>query len=191
MTAVGNLVAAIVAAATLTTCGVQVVPGPQGPKGDAGEAGAQGAQGPRGHSIVFQKTPASSAQCASGGNVLVIAVDSDDDGQLDPSADSNVQTLVTCNGSDGQDGEDGADAPPTQFTPVEILNPCGDSPSVYDEVLLKLQDGTIIASFSDNANGKNTRLSVLGSNGSFQTTDGDACIFSLSGGVITYESHHY
>jgi hypothetical protein len=85
----------------------------------------------------------------------------------------------------------GTNAPTTPWTQISLLNPCGDAPGIYDEVLVRAQDGTIVASFSDNANGKNTRFSVLTA-GTYQTTDGDNCVFSINSlGNITYESHNY
>jgi len=62
----------------------------------------------------------------------------------------------------------------------EIVDPCGDD-SGYDEVLLRLTDGTLIASFSENTSGKNTRFSILTPNDSqlFMTTDGTNCTFKI------------
>lgn len=61
---------------------------------------------------------------------------------------------------------------------VSIIDPCGDAVNVHDEVLLKLSDGKILASFSDTTAGKNTRFSVL-TQGSYVTTDGSNCSFSV------------
>lgn len=63
---------------------------------------------------------------------------------------------------------------------VSIVDPCGNHPTKVDEVFLKLSDGKLIASFSDNANGLNTRFVVL-TNGSYATTDGTGCSFTVSG----------
>lgn len=94
-------------------------------------------------------------------------------------------------GIPGQDGEDGDDAAPTPYTPVALVNPCGDAPGVYDEILIKLANGQLVASFSANANGNNTRFAVL-TPGTYVTTDGDSCVFTVdSNGDITYENHHY
>lgn len=92
-------------------------------------------------------------------------------------------------GNDGSNGVDGHDAPPTSFSPVGIINPCGDAVNIYDEVFIKLANGMILASFSDNANRKNTRFSVL-IPGIYQTTDGDNCVFTLDNqGNLTNEHH--
>jgi hypothetical protein len=54
-----------------------------------------------------------------------------------------------------------------------------------------LSNGTILASFSDNISGYNTRWSVLVP-GSYSTTDGDGCSFTVDNtGTFTYENHHW
>lgn len=144
--------------------------------------GLNGSNGVAGYSLVFSTSSASSLQCTNGGNILMLAQDTNYSGQLEIT-DSNIQTLVVCNG---------LNSPPTPYTPVGLVNPCGDNPGLHDEVFLKLQDGTLLASFSDNANGLNTRFSILNNNASYSTTDGDGCTFTLdSSGNIIYENHHY
>lgn len=66
-----------------------------------------------------------------------------------------------------------------------FINPCGDNPNKFDEVLLKVYNFdtssySLISSFSDNANGFNTRFSVLPVGGPYTTTDGDNCQFSVA-----------
>lgn len=81
-------------------------------------------------------------------------------------------------GLDGKNGEDGLDADLT-YQVVEIIDPCGPQRNDgFDEVILKLGNGQYLASFSDNANGKNTRFSLLPS-GNYQTTDGTGCNFTI------------
>lgn len=79
-----------------------------------------------------------------------------------------------------------------------MVNPCGDNPSKYDEVFIKIYSPStnsyqLIASFSDNANGDNTRFSVLPVGGPYSTTDGDGCQFSVAadGFTIINENHHF
>jgi hypothetical protein len=81
------------------------------------------------------------------------------------------------NGLDGVDGKDGTNA----F--VEIIDPCGDAPNVIDEVLLRMPDGKILASFSENVEGRNTRFSII-PDGTFMTTDGSGCVFTVREGVV-------
>lgn len=155
-----------------------------GVDGNDGQNGNDGLNGSNGHSMVFDTASANSTQCSNGGNIILLGLDLNDNLVLD-SSDGNLQSAIICNGLDGQD------APPTPFTPTGVVNPCGDAPSVYDEVLIKLSNGTLIASFSQNANGQNTRFAILPA-GTYITTDGDNCTFSVnSNGDITYESHVY
>lgn len=76
-------------------------------------------------------------------------------------------------GTPGDDGVDGQDAV------LEVIDPCGDAPSVVDEILLRLADGSVLCSFSANANGQNTRLAILPP-GSYVTTDGSNCHFTVT-----------
>lgn len=96
------------------------------------------------------------------------------------------ESIVGPMGPQGLPGADGVDAPITPFSNVTVVDPCGDAPTVVDEVLLKLGDGTVLASFSDNANGANTRFSLLNP-GTYMTSDGSNCVFTVSNdGNITF-----
>lgn len=187
--------------------------GATGATGAAGSNGVNGTNGLNGHSMASRSSIADSSLCVNGGNVLSVGLDINDDTVLQDGEISDV--LVACNGLNGANGSNGtngtngsngsngsngatgatgaagSNAPPTAFTPVALINPCGASPSGFDEMFIKLQNGMVIASFSDNNTGYNTRMSVLRA-GTYQTTDNDACIFTLdSSGNITYENHHY
>lgn len=86
------------------------------------------------------------------------------------------QSVVIKNGTPGAQGaagQNGADAV------AAIIDPCGDDPGIYDEVILKLANGTLLASMSDKANGENTRFVVL-TPGSYRTTDGSNCNFTVT-----------
>lgn len=61
---------------------------------------------------------------------------------------------------------------------ISMINPCGDDPLKYDEIFLRLSSGSIIAGFSDNKNGLNTRFSEL-KPGNYVTTDGTNCTFEV------------
>lgn len=61
---------------------------------------------------------------------------------------------------------------------TKIVDPCGNGPG-YDEVFFRTTTGKLIASFSDNASGLNTRFSELVP-GTFSTTDGTGCIFTVN-----------
>lgn len=85
------------------------------------------------------------------------------------------------NGSDGATGPQGPQGetgPAGAAAVIEVIDPCGDAPGVYDEVILRLANGQLLSSFSDNSNGKNTRFSIL-TPGSYMTTDGSSCRFNV------------
>lgn len=167
--------------------------GSTGPKGDTGNSGTNGVDGKPGISIVTSTLPASATQCPAGGYTIIIGQDTNFDGILD-AGDLNIQSSTICNGLDGIDGANGtngtngADAPVVSFTPVTIIHPCSDYKS-YSEIFLRLPDNTIVASFSDNTAGSNTRFSIL-SPGSYMTTDGNHCYFSVDSDGNLYNEHY-
>lgn len=71
---------------------------------------------------------------------------------------------------------------------VSIKDPCG-AQGAYNEVLLKLSNGKYLASFSETANGLNTRF-VLLTDGNFRTTDGSGCYFTVSGSGTVISNEH-
>lgn len=165
-----------------------VYDGQDGAAGATGSNGLNGANGSNGHSVVYNTT--TSTSCANGGTTILMASDVNDNLILDL-GDSNINSVTICNGLNGANGTNGTNAPPTPYSPTAIVNPCGDHPSIHDEVYLKLQNGTVLASFSDNVNGLNTRFAQLTA-GTYNTTDGDNCTFTINAsGDITYENHHY
>lgn len=152
------------------------------PTAPQGLSGTPGTNGQNGHNSLIAMASGASG-CSNGGITLLAGLDADDSGILDSSEVSS--SAEVCNGTDGQD------APPTSFTPTGLIDPCGDAPGRYDEVFIKLANGSLVASFSDNMSGQNTRFSVLTA-GTYQTTDGDNCVFTLdASGNITSENHHY
>lgn len=68
---------------------------------------------------------------------------------------------------------------------VEIIDVCGTAPGAYNEVLLRLANGQVLASFSANGSAWFTRLVVL-SNGNYSTTDGTGCNFNVNNGVVSW-----
>lgn len=93
-----------------------------------------------------------------------------DAGAMGPKGDSGAQ---------GAQGSAGTDAVLPAYSIVNIIDPCGNHPSIVDEVLLILANGQVLVSFSENANGKNTRFSILPP-GTYATTDGSGCVFTLN-----------
>jgi collagen type VII alpha len=82
---------------------------------------------------------------------------------------SDGTSVVVLNGSDGTDGTVGA------YSIVGMIDPCGDQPG-FDELLLRLADGSLIAHYS---HGNKQFLTVIGP-GSYQTTDGHSCNFTVT-----------
>lgn len=171
--------------------------------GVQGERGEIGQQGSAGHSVVTATV--SSLTCQNGGVTIFLATDLNDDGLINFNHDDgDLKSVDLCNGSDGargaqgesgRDGKDGVSPSPvpvvsTPFTPVGVYDPCGNTPNKYNEVFLKLANGQYMASFSDDANGKNTRLSLL-KDGSYVTTDGTNCYFSVKDNGTTIFNEHF
>ena len=61
-----------------------------------------------------------------------------------------------------------------------ILDPCGDSINHFDEVLIKLYTGEILAVFKD----KNYFMSVLEENKNYTTSDKQKCKFKIVNGEV-------
>jgi hypothetical protein len=68
------------------------------------------------------------------------------------------------------------------MTVVEVINPCGDQVGQYDEVLLKLSSGQVVAFFEQ---GTKRFLAIL-DNGTYRTTDQQSCVFKIKDGEISY-----
>ena len=143
-------------------------------------SGQDGAAGSNGHSMQFSILTAAPQLCPTGGSTILMALDINDNGFYS-ATDPNQQMMTICNGVNGTNGTNGVDAPVAQFSPVEAIIPCGNTAS-YKEILLRLQNGQVLASFSDNANGLNTRLTLI-PDGTFMTSDGTNCVFSLATSV--------
>lgn len=63
----------------------------------------------------------------------------------------------------------------------ELIDPCGDKPGHFDEILIVLNSGELIAYFEQ---GNKRFLTVL-SDGNYQTTDAQKCNFSVLGGIFS------
>lgn len=109
---------------------------------------------------------------------------------------TGAQGIAGQNGTNGIDGKDGRDGDQgiqgvaghngTNGTSsiLQVINlrrdVCQESLVNFSEVIIKLADGTYLASFSDNVNGYNTRFTILVPNISYQTTDGTNCRFMIN-----------
>lgn len=66
----------------------------------------------------------------------------------------------------------------TPYTPSELIDPCGDTLNIVDEVLVRLSNNQLLVLFADNVNGDNPRLAIIGP-GSYMTSDGSNCHFTV------------
>lgn len=64
----------------------------------------------------------------------------------------------------------------SQQNPVEIIDPCDDLAGQYDEVLIRIDDGRLVAYFES---GGTRFLTVLIPNVAYRTTDAQACNFHI------------
>lgn len=80
-------------------------------------------------------------------------------------------------GEDGADGEDGLDGEPGSFSIVDSVDPCGDDPNHFDEILLVTAGGDYVAYFED---GGKRFLTILECGKTYQTTDKQACKFKIN-----------
>lgn len=90
--------------------------------------------------------------------------------------DVSVSVDDGADGADGVDGVDGTNATINPYSVTEIVDPCGDHAGHFDEVLLKMYNGDIVAYFKDN--GSREFLTIIGA-GNYQTTDKQKCNFSV------------
>lgn len=126
-------------------------------RGDRGHPGVDGSDGSDGSSCSVNQTVNGAIISCENGTMAVI---------------TNGTNGI--DGLDGQDGEDGNDAPPTAYSVTELINPCAQTPG-FNEVLLRLHNGQIIAHFSS---GNLQFLSVIGP-GTYRTTDASSCLFTI------------
>lgn len=89
--------------------------------------------------------------------------------------DTTAGANITC-GNITVSIDDGNDAAVSAHMITELIDPCGDNPNQFDEIILKLHDGSFVAYFE---NGSNRFLSTIG-NGNYQTTDAQSCQFSIT-----------
>lgn len=150
--------------------------GSDGDRGVQGPVGPVGAQGESAQQVKITLTRFTSdtTVCESGAGVMIKSISYYY--FFGSEVDTVVAASVVC---DGVNGTNGADAPSSNYQITEIVDPCGDALGIDDEVLLKTASGQLIASISDKASGKNTRISIL-SPGSYVTTDGSNCHYTVN-----------
>ncbi len=132
---------------------------PAGEKGDVGNSGRDGSDG-------------ASCRVIPNANGAVIACE----GQ---------PIVAILNGVDGINGTNGADAPVTPYMVTEIVDVCGKQ-TTYDEVLLRLGNGQLVAHF---ASGADQFLTIIGP-GSYVTTDSTHCFFTVNSDLTISNEHN-
>jgi hypothetical protein len=137
--------------------------GPQGANGTDGKDGKNGTNPPQ---LRISESPADPSVCPSGGTEVSFNYVL----QLGQTAPEVPSPITVCNGLAGVSAPLGIQ---------EAIAPCGAASSSFKEVLLRLADGSLLASFSANSSGQNTRLSLL-PDGSYTDTDDSACSFTVS-----------
>lgn len=99
-----------------------------------GADGADGPDGEAGPESAVSTRPAAPAECPAGGVVIVVGVDDDGDGALDPAEEDTTATV--CNGEDGAagpPGDDGDDGGPGADGPTGPPGDVGDDGDDGDE----------------------------------------------------------
>ncbi len=160
------------AGGALITCGLTsslLVNGTNGLDGAVGQSGSAGSAGLNGLSAYdLWLGEGNEGTLSDYLNSLV--------GETGATGQTGSQGSAGSVGATGPMGRQGPAGLPSAYSVVDVLNPCGVNGS-QDEIFLRLQNGLVVVSFSDNANGLNTRLSLL-KTGSYSTTDGYSCSFS-------------
>lgn len=143
------------------------ITGPTGPSGNDGI-----------NSVTSLLDVLPSQGCVNGGTMFSVGLDINRNNVLD--VNEVVHASLICNGTNGQN------AIISPFTPVDIIDPCGDTPNQFDEILIRLANGMILADISKNMSGDYTRLGIIPS-GNWITTDETNCHFTvLSNGTVTW-----
>lgn len=151
--------------------------GPQGPKGDTGEQGIQGEKGDKGDSCtVLQAVNGAVISCQDGTSVLVLNGVNGQDGRDGQDGANGRDGVDGAQGPAGPQGPQGPAGTSSPYAITSIIDPCGDMPGQFDEILLRLADNTLIAYFED---GNRRFLGSLGP-GSYITTDRQQCRFTVN-----------
>lgn len=152
--------------------------GTNGSNGANGATGATGSQGSAGINTTFSVSSSSLASCPTGGVDLTLT------------DATHTDTEHLCNGLNGASGQagtngtNGANGGTVSFNLVQAIEPCGATSSPWKEVILGLQGGQLLSSFSDSASGSNTRFAFI-PNGSYTDTDSSGCSFSVTGNGVS------
>ena len=200
----------VIASLFLASCsggiddGTNGLNGGVGPQGLPGKDGAQGVQGEAGLNgltslLSLTRFGDDGSICVSqAGTIVKSGLDVNHNGILDVS--EVTQVSVICDGKQGiagpvgaqgaqgiagQNGTNGQDAPVSSLDIVKLITPCPSIVTAFREVLFRLGNGKLLASFSGDGSAMSVRLTLI-IPGSYEDTDGSDCHFTVdSGNVIT------
>lgn len=136
--------------------------------------------GVNGYNSLVKQIP--SMMCPNGGVSIMSGIDISRDGLLQ--ADEVLHISDVCNGENYEHSGG--------ISIVGTIDPCGDTEGAVDEILLKLSNGALLSSFSDDSSGKNTHFAYL-TPGRYETTDGTHCHFTVTeqGFVVDERAYDY
>lgn len=117
-----------------------------------------------------------------GSNGIGCTIQSAVNGAIVTCATGSVLITNGLDGVAGVDGHDGLDGHNGVDSIAQLIDPCGDNPGQFDEVLIRLSTGQLLAYFES---GGNRFLSLIG-NGNYRTTDSQSCHFTVNNGVISW-----
>lgn len=144
--------------------------------------------GPQGNSCVVEQLDAGALiMCGESSAFVYDGIDGVD-GAQGPQGIQGVAGVQGEQGEQGAQGEQGVQGAQgvqgldaSDAFIVGYIDPCGDSPGV-DEVLFVLSDGRMAAWY------KNVGLVIL-EDGTYQTTDKQKCVFTISNNGVTYNDN--
>lgn len=157
--------------------------------GIPGPVGASGSPGPAGSSCTtYQTATGAEIKCTDGSRSILSNGTPGAPGQ--PGTSCSVNPIsggaqIVCTDGSSVVITDGLPAPSSPYTITSVVDPCGPQ-TTYDEVLLKMSNGHLLAHFSS---GSNQFLTEIGP-GSYVTTDGSHCYFSVDNNLNIYNEHN-
>lgn len=168
----------------LTSCGARRSGwvGPAGKDGTNGINGVNGTNGIDGKSCHVE-TLGNGARiyCDDGSQSVVLNGEEGLQGATGSSGHDGIDGIDGTNGTNGHDGQNGTNGTNGISPVLTIVDPCGDNPSQFDEVLIKTDSG-YLAYFEEGSKRYLAKLSV----GSYRTTDSQSCNFTVNAnGTIT------
>ncbi len=156
--------------------------GTQGPQGEPGIAGEPGVDGKDGQGCIATAVMGGVLVSCGLTNVIVLNGETGEPGPAGPA------------GEVGPVGPAGDATELRDYTPVAIVDPCGDTSGIIDEVFFRLYNGLLVASYSENSSGTNTRFAIIPP-GNYQTTDtnkpGKRCRFSVDANNLLFNEYLY